>query len=183
LKSGVSLTATHSRPLVRLIARCRGTFGGTGLRLLAVFGMVLPGTRVFATPPQIVLPSEENQSASTQPGSPDSAETRSGGFLDGLSRTSYLLGDLGGIRPRLSKFGISINITETSEGLGNITGGTREGFEYDGLTQMDLQLDTQRAFNLHGGTFNISALQISTSRSGSRAWTRNSWSPPTGCCL
>ena len=49
---------------------------------------------------------------------------------------------------------------ETSEVLGNFTGGTRTGPDYDGLTQMIFQLDTQRAFHWYGGTFNVSALQI-----------------------
>ena len=67
---------------------------------------------------------------------------------------------MGGLRPLLSKYGISLAATETSEVLGNATGGSRRGADYDGLTQMVLQMDTQRAFGLHGGTFNVSGLQI-----------------------
>lgn len=107
----------------------------------------------LATPPTPVAPEEP---PSTQPES--SGET--GGFLAGISRSGYLLGDMWGLRPLLSKGGVSLNISETSEVLGNITGGVRRGFDYDGLTQMNLQVDTQRAFNVHGGTFNISGLQI-----------------------
>ena len=55
---------------------------------------------------------------------------------------------------------MTLSASETSEELGNVTGGYRKGFDYDGLTQVDLQLDTQRAFGLYGGTFNASALQI-----------------------
>jgi porin len=36
----------------------------------------------------------------------------------------------------------------------------RQGFEYDGLTQMAVQLDTQQAFGWYGGTARASALQI-----------------------
>ena len=60
----------------------------------------------------------------------------------------------------LAQYGISFAIQETSEVLGNVTGGAQRGAAYDGLTQMALQLDTQRAFGWHGGTFNVSALQI-----------------------
>jgi len=67
---------------------------------------------------------------------------------------------MGGLRPFLSRYGMSLTIQETSEGIGNVTGGVDQGFEYEGLTQMALQLDTQRAFGLHGGTFNVSGLQI-----------------------
>ena len=66
---------------------------------------------------------------------------------------------MGGLRPFLSQYGISLALQETSEVLGNVTGGFHQGFEYDGLTQMALQLDTNRAFGWYGGTFNVSALQ------------------------
>ena len=81
-------------------------------------------------------------------------------FLTGISRSGYLLGDMWGLRPWLSKYGISLNISETSEVLGNATGGLGHGVDYDGLTQMSLQLETEKAFHLYGGTFNVSGLQI-----------------------
>jgi porin len=71
-----------------------------------------------------------------------------------------MFGDMLGLRPFLGQFGVTLDITETSEVLGNVSGGSRQGFEYDGLTQAVLQLDTERAFGLHGGTFNVSGLQI-----------------------
>jgi porin len=82
------------------------------------------------------------------------------GFLEGIKRSSYLLGDMWGLRTLLSKYGVSLAISETSEVLGNVSGGVKRGADYDELTQMILQLDTQRAFHLYGGTFNVSALQI-----------------------
>jgi porin len=82
------------------------------------------------------------------------------GFLTGISRSQYLLGDMWGLRTLLSQYGVSFALSETSEVLGNVTGGVRQGFEYDGLTQMALQLDTQQAFGWYGGTFRASALQI-----------------------
>jgi porin len=72
----------------------------------------------------------------------------------------YLLGDLAGLRPWLHRYGASLQLTETSEVLGNVTGGSRQGFDYDGLTTATLQLDTKRAFGWAGGTFNVSALDI-----------------------
>jgi porin len=81
-------------------------------------------------------------------------------MLGTLGRTEMLLGDMGGIRPLLGDAGMTLNIVETSEVLGNVSGGIKQGFVYDGLTQADLQLDTQRAFGWYGGTFNVSALYI-----------------------
>ncbi len=79
--------------------------------------------------------------------------------MTGISRRGGLLGDMWGLRKALSQYGISLNVFETSEALGNASGGVRRGLEYDGLTQMILQLDTQRAFHWYGGTFNVSGLQ------------------------
>lgn len=95
----------------------------------------------------------------TAPGEPGAAAGPFG-FLTGIGRSDYLLGDMWGLRPWLSRYGMSFTLQETSEVLGNVTGGLRQGFRYDGLTQAGLQLDTQRAFGWYGGTFNASALQI-----------------------
>ncbi|MEI9986243.1 MAG: carbohydrate porin [Aliidongia sp.] len=105
-----------------------------------------------AAPPPISVPVDAGNASNTG-GGPF-------GFVDGLSRSNTFLGDMWGIRPFLSRYGISFALQETSEVLGNVTGGTRTGFDYDGLTQMVLQMDTQRAFGWYGGTLNASALQI-----------------------
>ena len=105
----------------------------------------------LATPPTIAAPEEVSATNET---------TSSTGFLTGISRRDTLLGDIWGVRPWLSKYGLSLSILETSEVLGNVSGGVNQGFDYDGLTQMILQLDTERAFHLYGGTFNVSGLQI-----------------------
>lgn len=77
-----------------------------------------------------------------------------------LWEQSTLFGDIGGVRPALARVGISLGLQETSEGLGNVTGGTRRALDYDGVTEMSLGLDTMAAFGWRGGTFNVSALQI-----------------------
>ena len=107
-----------------------------------------------ATPPPLAAP----QPAPS--GSPGPAGPAGGSPLSSLRRQDTLFGDVFGIRSALSKHGISLSASETSELLGNVAGGTRQGFVYDGLLQMNVQLDTQRAFGLYGGTFNASALQI-----------------------
>jgi porin len=120
-----------------------------GFLASCLFGFVLAGS-ALATPPPVAVPSETESTN----------ETATTGFFTGIERSSYLLGDMWGLRPLLSKYGMSLTILETSEVLGNVSGGANQGFEYDGLTQAILQLDTQRAFHLYGGTFNVSALQL-----------------------
>jgi porin len=77
-----------------------------------------------------------------------------------LPQGPNLFGELGGLRPLLTKYGVTLSIVENSEVLGNVTGGVRRGFEYNGLTTATLQLDTQAAFGWRDGLFNASALQI-----------------------
>jgi porin len=82
------------------------------------------------------------------------------GFLSTASRSSNLLADMWGLRPLLSKYGMTPTAVENSELFGNVSGGARQGFESNGLTTATLQMDTQRAFGLNFGLFNASALQI-----------------------
>jgi Dyp-type peroxidase family/Carbohydrate-selective porin, OprB family len=82
------------------------------------------------------------------------------GQWTGVWSRSALLGDMGGLRPALLNYGVSFGLQESSEYLGNLTGGINRGATYDGLTTAALSVDTQKAFGLAGGTFNISALQI-----------------------
>jgi porin len=70
-----------------------------------------------------------------------------------------LLGDMWGLRPTLAKSGIQLTILENVETFGNLSGGVKQGFETDGLTTVTLQMDTEKAFGLKGGTLNVSGLQ------------------------
>jgi len=82
------------------------------------------------------------------------------GFMTDFWTRDTLFGSIGGLRDRLGEYGITIGLQEVSEVLGNVTGGVHTGFAYDGVTIMNLGLDTEKAFGLPGGTFRISALQI-----------------------
>jgi porin len=82
------------------------------------------------------------------------------GPTGGVWQRSELLGDFFGTRSALGQYGLTFDLVETSEVLGNVTGGFTQGADYDGLTTATLQLDTQRAFGLKGGLFNISGLDL-----------------------
>ncbi len=77
-----------------------------------------------------------------------------------LAQTTGLLGDAGGVRTALGHYGITININDTENLLGNLAGGVKQGATMQGVTTGVLEVDTGKAFNLPGGTFHISALQI-----------------------
>ncbi len=106
-----------------------------------------------AAPPPISIPAA-SEAGQTQ------TDEGPFGFLDNLDRSSTFLGDMWGLRSWLSRYGATLSIQETSEYLGNTSGGVRRGFDYDGLTQAVLQVNTQRAFGYYGGLFNVSGLQI-----------------------
>ena len=106
-----------------------------------------------AAPPPLSVP------ISSEPGANGGPNDFSS-FLSNLNRSNYMLGDMFGLRTFLSRYGVSLAVQETSEVLGNPSGGIEKGAEYDGLTQAIVQMDTQRAFGWYGGLFNVSALQV-----------------------
>jgi porin len=131
----------------------RPVLGCLGL-VLGSLSACLWAASATAAPPPISIP-VDTESFETNP-----AGRGPFAFLTTLERSSYLLGDMWGLRTLLSRYGMSLGVLETSEVLGNATGGSRTGLDYDGLTQMVLQLDTNRAFGHYGGLFNASALDI-----------------------
>lgn len=70
-----------------------------------------------------------------------------------------LFGDLGGVRPAIGQYGLTFALSETSEILGNPTGGTHRGAIYEGLTDASLALNLRSYFNWPG-VFCIRAYQI-----------------------
>src|SRR5207248_1994213 len=64
-----------------------------------------------------------------------------------------LLGDMGGLRPFLVGYGAKLAIVETSEVLGNFTGGLRRGARYEGVTDLSLRIDLRPSLHLRGEIF------------------------------
>jgi porin len=73
---------------------------------------------------------------------------------------SELLGNVGGLRTVLGNDGVTLGITDSENLLGNVAGGLKQGATMQGVTTGTLQVNTAAAFDLQGGTFNVSALQI-----------------------
>ena len=126
-------------------------FAQYGLTGMLAMSALLTHSVAYSAPPPISIAANDSTTSQSQ---------GLFGFINGIDRSSNLLGDLWGLRTDLSHYGMTLSVQETSESLGNVTGGSQKGFTYDGLTQAVLQLNTQRAFGLQGGLFNISALQI-----------------------
>lgn len=132
-------------------------------RLLPFVLLVLAASRAEAQPAaDDEGPAERETPVPGPAGAPPAPPATPPGGIAGLfdpSRTN-MLGDMGGLREALGQYGITYGLQETSEVFGNVTGGVRRGAAYDGVTQMSVGLDTEKAFGWQGGTFNLSALQI-----------------------
>lgn len=114
------------------------------------FILLFLASPVWASPPPLIMNSSDNATPGDSGGLFD--------FLNNSRNSSVLLGDMWGLRTWLSQHGMVLAVEETSELLGNLSGGTKTGSAYDGLTEMVLQMDTQRAFGHYGGLLNVSIL-------------------------
>ncbi len=64
------------------------------------------------------------------------------------------------MRPALAKYGVTLQLYEEAETFGNVTGGVRQGFEVNGVTTAQVQLDTKPLFGLAGGILSVSGFHI-----------------------
>lgn len=72
-----------------------------------------------------------------------------------------LFGNLGGIRDQFADKGVTLYMQETSELLGNATGGVKQGATYEGALFGLLTVDTSKLFGWQqGGTFSASSYEI-----------------------
>jgi porin len=96
--------------------------------------------------------------ADNPPPAPSGAEQQQGeGASDDASKN--LLGDMGGLRSAIAPYGFDFKASETSEILGNVSGGLRRGAIYEGLTDVSLKWDLRKYFHWRG-VFYLRAFQI-----------------------
>jgi porin len=122
----------------------------------SALGLLLLTSNAYAD--SAAVPNQPTPSPSAAPGDQPTEPSFTTGLFSS-SRTT-LLGDAGGLRTWLGKYGITFSLYEESEVFGNATGGIRRGAAYDGVTTPTVQFDTSKAFGWAGGLFNVSAFQI-----------------------
>jgi len=154
------------------MSNCCGAAVKAAVPLDHGFAVVVPASlpsHAQPAPTPAASPSAEPVQGPTEgnpPGAPAARGASPGGATNaGEDATEQpfanrLLGDPGGLRTKLAGYGISLGLTEQSEVLGNLTGGVRRGAVYEGVTSLGLGIDTQKAFGLAGGTFNVTAFQF-----------------------
>jgi porin len=144
----------------------KSRYGLNDLRLGAVLmittGITWPvfGQTVPTDQPSPLSPTERATPAPGQEGPGTAAEQAASATPKGIWERANLLGDIGGLRTVLGNYGISLGLTETSEVLGNVTGGVHQGAAYDGVTQLTVAADLSKMIGLEGAIFNVSGLQI-----------------------
>ena len=98
--------------------------------------------------------------AATDQATPPSKPAKTEEFGGPIWDRANLLGDPGGLRSAAARRGLTFNVSEQAEVLGNPTGGVRRGIVFEGLLSLGLSLDTEKAGLWSGGTFTASAYQI-----------------------
>jgi len=91
-------------------------------------------------------------------GGPAFAEDGGAALPDFAAET--LTGDWGGQRSAIAARGLDVRLNYTADLLGNLRGGIRRGWTYQGLAKIGVDLDFEGAFGWRGGRAYVSALQI-----------------------
>ena len=71
-----------------------------------------------------------------------------------------MTGDWAGLRKRLVDAGVTLGLLEQSEIWGNMVGGLKRGFAFDGLATGSVKLDLDKLVGWTGATFFVDAFQI-----------------------
>ncbi len=117
-------------------------------------------TPAIGQPGETTLPAAPENRSSTGAGGEAGVKPAEQSPAAGVWDRANLLPDYGGIRSGLAARGLTFGLSESSEVFGNASGGVRRGAIYEGLTQIGIGLDTEKAFGWAGGIFNATALQI-----------------------
>ena len=79
---------------------------------------------------------------------------------DGFFVRASLLGDWGGLRSQLQEEGIFFTLTQTSDLLGNVSGGVKRGVEYDGLLQPQIDVDLGKLMGWSGFSAHVAGYVV-----------------------
>lgn len=118
----------------------------------AALAYAAPSAHAQATNPSISIgPSE----ALSPPNAPPSAGPE------------HLLPDFGGIRDKLSRVGVSLQLDYIAEVAGNVTGGTRQSSSYAGQVGFEADIDWNKLANIPGLTTHVVIVNRQGSNVGS----------------
>src|SRR5689334_1862843 len=134
----------------------------TGLGLLIALALSIGTPAGFAAEPETTAPGAAeppDPGTSIEPVQAEPAE----------APEPKLLGDLGGLRPALDKYGIGLELGYIGETFGVVHGGVKRGAIYEGQASAGLSFDLEKMFGWSGAKIYANALQIH-GRGASRAF-------------
>ncbi|MFD2142712.1 carbohydrate porin [Ancylobacter oerskovii] len=79
---------------------------------------------------------------------------------DQLLARQTLTGDWNGSRTALEQKGLTFTLTQTSDFLGNPSGGIRQAAAYDGVFMPELDIDLEKLMGWHGGSVHVAGYAI-----------------------
>ena len=120
----------------------------------AVAGLML-ATLATAASAEDVVPASEPEATTTEAPADAKPEKPAG-----LWERDTLTGDWGGTRADLEDAGVKLGVVETSDFLGNTSGGAKTGLLYEGQTALTLDLDLDKLVGWSGAVIHASAWQI-----------------------
>ena len=137
-----------------------------GFGLLAAFALILGGPTGFAAEPDAAARSPAEPAV--DPGTPIEpvqaepvpAEPEGGEKEAGEKEEPKLLGDLGGVRPALDKYGIGLDLSYIGETFGVVHGGVKRGAIYEGQAGIGVSLDFEKMLGWSGAKAYANALNI-----------------------
>lgn len=77
-----------------------------------------------------------------------------------VTTATTLFGDWAGLRPLLDNYGVSFTLNQTSDYLGNTRGGIKQGFMYDGLLDLEVDVDLNKLMGWRGGKIHVTGYGI-----------------------
>jgi porin len=110
--------------------------------------------------PAAVEADDDKDEGGEAPDGEDRAPAGTGHGKGKATGTEGVLGDIHGVRPFFERYGVTFDASETSEVLGNPTGGRRQGAIYEGLFSVAVGVDLERLAGLKGASANVSVFQI-----------------------
>lgn len=85
---------------------------------------------------------------------------------DDIWHRDTLTGDWGGARTALKNRGIDISAIYIGEELGDVSGGMKRGFAYEGRAELTLKADLGKLMGWNGGLFHVTGYQLQRQHGG-----------------
>src|SRR5271166_2575195 len=150
----------------RTAARYRAAAATSGVNRRLCAG--LSSLVILAAPTAALAQTAPNPAVQTPPAGPQAGDAGTaqagaapeGNLFETIWKQDTLTGDWGGLRKQLVDAGITLGLLEQGEIWGNMAGGLKRGFAFDGLATGSVKIDLEKLAGWTGATFYASAYQI-----------------------